>query len=77
MLRTTLVAFALAATALAVPSGGSCNSNQEQICCSSLIGLDCLINLLGTNCGGGTYCCDSGSSGLSLINIDALNCVSL
>src|SRR5688572_17385575 len=77
-LTTTFSVLALATTALATPvemvartgggSGGSpstCNNDQKQVCCASLLGLTCLIDLLGGNCSGGTYCCSNGGSTVS------------
>jgi hypothetical protein len=46
----------------------TCNSIQQQsVCCSSsdLLSLTCLVDLLGEDCSGGTYCCDNGASTVS------------
>ncbi|VUC24801.1 unnamed protein product [Clonostachys rosea] len=89
---TTFSVITLAATAAATPvdvvartggggggGGGSstCNSNQQQVCCASIVGIDCLVDILGGNCNGGTYCCDAGGATGGLININALNCVKI
>lgn len=73
---------ALVATALAAPAevvartggGGetppsTCNNNQQQVCCAGVVGLLCLVDILGGNCNGGAYCCDSGSSVVSCQSI--------
>lgn len=73
--------LALAATAAATPvevvarTGGgggtpppttpTCDSNQHQVCCASVLGIQCLIDILGGGCSGGTYCCDAGSATVS------------
>jgi hypothetical protein len=46
----------------------TCNSIQQQsVCCSSsdFLSLTCLVDLLGEDCSGGTYCCDNGASPVS------------
>ncbi|KAI1388974.1 uncharacterized protein F4822DRAFT_404570 [Hypoxylon trugodes] len=78
---TTL--FTLAAVAIAVPTdvqarteSGECPNNQpNQVCCSNSI-LDCILPILGSPCGGTTYCCSTlPSSGP--INVSILDCVKL
>ncbi|XXG97272.1 hypothetical protein Hte_003568 [Hypoxylon texense] len=81
---TTL--FALAAVAIAAPSevaartdGSSCtNSNQEQVCCDTLLGvLTCTIQILSPVCTSQTYCCDTTAPDGTLVNIQALNCIKI
>jgi hypothetical protein len=76
---TTLSVIALAGAAAATPveiearTGGgggggntpTCDSNQHQVCCASVIGVQCLIDILGGNCNGGTYCCNAGGASVS------------
>ncbi|KAJ6442347.1 NADH-ubiquinone oxidoreductase [Purpureocillium lavendulum] len=62
--------LALAATAVAAPAdleartGGNtppppsnCNNNGKQVCCSGL--LTCLVQVLGSPCNNGAYCCQT------------------
>ncbi|KAI1395484.1 hydrophobin 3 precursor [Hypoxylon fuscum] len=81
---TTL--FTLAAVATAVPTeiqartggdgGNSCNNSQQaQVCCNGL--LNCLVQVIGSQCTGQAYCCSTTEPTGTLINISALNCVQL
>ncbi|PHH81476.1 hypothetical protein CDD83_3573 [Cordyceps sp. RAO-2017] len=84
---TALVA--LAGVAAAVPAdleartgggggGGSktCSaSGYKQVCCNGL--LNCVVQVLGSNCGNSAYCCKTDASTGGLVNIALLNCVSL
>ena len=45
--------------------GSTCDNNQQQVCCSSVLSLVCLVDILGGNCNGGTFCCDNGASVVS------------
>ncbi|KAL7935758.1 hydrophobin 3 precursor [Trichoderma chlorosporum] len=89
-MKYTTALIALAATAIAMPTGsqennkggngggGVCNTNQVNICCNGILaGLLCDVGVLGTGCGGGSYCCDSGAEQGGLINLNLLNCVAL
>ncbi|PFH55179.1 hypothetical protein XA68_10497 [Ophiocordyceps unilateralis] len=70
---------ALAAAAIAAPSeatGGTCNGNQKQVCCSGNL-LACLVQVLGTACNGQRYCCSTSAGTGALVNVQALNCVQL
>ncbi|KAI5919136.1 hypothetical protein F4810DRAFT_688508 [Camillea tinctor] len=55
----------------------SCSNTQAQVCCSGLLELNCLVQLIGNQCSGQAYCCDTSAAAGSLINIQALNCISL
>ncbi|KAG5983799.1 hypothetical protein E4U55_007114 [Claviceps digitariae] len=75
--------LALAATVIAAPTGSTggdvCSNHPENtnyVCCQGglLGGILCNINLLGNNCGGGSYCCASAPSTGGLINI-GLDCL--
>ncbi|KAI1411201.1 hypothetical protein F5Y13DRAFT_64130 [Hypoxylon sp. FL1857] len=87
---TTL--FALAAVATAAPAevevrtGGNptptcANEQPNQVCCSGILGLNCVLSIIGQECGGTAYCCNnqavSPSGGLIVANLNLLNCVSL
>ncbi|KAM5386447.1 hypothetical protein ACJZ2D_000410 [Fusarium nematophilum] len=77
----------LAATALAAPTEGNgggkggdvnvCSNEQSQVCCNGGLLGGCFVQILGSACDGGSYCCESGSATGTLININALNCVNL
>ena len=63
---TTL--FTLAAVAVAAPTEvvarteGGCNNEQpNQVCCTGI--LNCVVQVLGANCGGQAYCCDASGAG--------------
>ncbi|KAI8714961.1 hypothetical protein NCS52_01002700 [Fusarium sp. LHS14.1] len=75
--------LAMAATAIAAPtevearsggSAGSCNANAQQVCCN---GLNCLVQILGKNCDGSAYCCQTSAPVGNLINVALLNCVNI
>jgi hypothetical protein len=61
----TILAVAMTASALpaeqvaprAANQVASCNNVQSQVCCDGVVG--CTLNVLGTTCDGGSYCCDS------------------
>ncbi|CCE34646.1 hypothetical protein E4U22_005922 [Claviceps purpurea] len=83
-MKYTAAIVALAATVIAIPTGGggdssgSCNNDHPNyVCCQGglLGGILCNLNLLGTNCGGGSYCCKSAPQ-TGLINI-GLECIKL
>ncbi|KAG5990485.1 hypothetical protein E4U52_004528 [Claviceps spartinae] len=82
-MKYTAAIVALAATVIAIPTGGgdnsySCNNDHPNyVCCQGglLGGILCNINLLGNNCGGGSYCCKSAPQ-TGLINI-GLECIKL
>jgi hypothetical protein len=76
---TAISMLAMATMAMASPAvqarnygnggggGGSstCNNNQQSVCCQSVLSLICLVDILGGNCNGGTFCCDEGASVVS------------
>jgi hypothetical protein len=74
--------LAVAMTASALPSevaprlGGitSCSSQSANVCCNGLAA-DCLVTLLGKNCDGSSYCCETNAVQGGLVNVNALNCV--
>lgn len=36
----------------------TCNNNQKNVCCNSVLGiLGCAVNVLGGSCTGSSYCC--------------------
>jgi len=68
--------LALAMTAAALPAAenvdllartnpipnppSTCNNNQQNVCCNSLLGiLGCAVNILGGPCTGSSYCCNT------------------
>ncbi|KAK7943588.1 uncharacterized protein PG986_012701 [Apiospora aurea] len=58
--------------------GGStktCSGNTKQTCCNGL--LNCVVQVLGSQCSGGVYCCNTSAGTGSIINIQALNCLKL
>ncbi|KAJ3537299.1 hypothetical protein NM208_g6374 [Fusarium decemcellulare] len=89
----TLATFTMAIVALAAPAeleartgGGSggggnpttCSSTgQKQVCCNGVLALNCLVQILGSQCSGDAYCCETGAPIGSLITINALNCINL
>ncbi|KAG6009760.1 hypothetical protein E4U43_008680 [Claviceps pusilla] len=85
-MKCAAVVLALAATALAVPTGSSdtvCSNDSSHTnlyCCNSgipILGqLLCNINLGGTTCGGSAWCCTSSTAQNGLINV-GLNCIQL
>ncbi|PFH57710.1 hypothetical protein XA68_14673 [Ophiocordyceps unilateralis] len=73
---------ALAAVAVAAPAdveprtASRCNAvGQRQVCCGGLLG--CLVQVLGSTCSTRAYCCETGASTGGLVNVNALNCLSL
>ncbi|RDA94963.1 hypothetical protein CP533_0126 [Ophiocordyceps camponoti-saundersi (nom. inval.)] len=72
----------------AMPAG-SCNApNQKPVCCNNQAGGTsgilagilsgaCSVQVLGSNCQAKAYCCENGASNGGLINVNALNCVSV
>ncbi|KAG5972499.1 hypothetical protein E4U58_006501 [Claviceps cyperi] len=82
-MKYTAAIVALATTVIAIPTGGGDNSNScnndhpNYVCCQGglLGGILCNLNLLGNNCGGGSYCCKSAPQ-TGLINI-GLECIKL
>ncbi|KAH6640639.1 hypothetical protein F5144DRAFT_590072 [Chaetomium tenue] len=73
--------LAVAMTASALPSevaprlGGitSCSSQSANVCCNGLA--SCLVTVVGKNCDGSSYCCETNAVQGGLVNVDALNCV--
>ncbi|KAK8147736.1 hypothetical protein G3M48_001092 [Beauveria asiatica] len=92
-MKFSLATIALAATVVASPtggnppSGGTCNvngnNNGKVVCCNSAIPivgqLLCNVLAIGNTCNSNqkTYCCNTNSQAGSLINVVALNCVSI
>ncbi|RSL41879.1 hypothetical protein CEP53_012501 [Fusarium sp. AF-6] len=85
-MKFTIVAsiLAMAATAIAAPteveargggSAGSCNANAQQVCCNGI--LSCAVQVLGKNCDGSAYCCETAAPVGTLINVALLNCVDI
>ncbi len=66
--------LAVAMTASAIPSGGkggggsteinACSSKTANVCCGSTV-LGCLITLIGKECAGESYCCDTNAPEVS------------
>ncbi|RCI17063.1 hypothetical protein L249_1792 [Ophiocordyceps polyrhachis-furcata BCC 54312] len=85
--------LALAAVAIAAPAdieprtgGSTCSApNEKPVCCntSGSSGLltsllnPCAVQVLGSNCQAKAYCCKTDASTGGLVNVNALNCVSL
>ncbi|RSL59907.1 hypothetical protein CEP54_007048 [Fusarium duplospermum] len=76
--------LAMAATAIAAPteveargggSAASCNANAQQVCCNGI--LSCAVQILGKNCDGSAYCCETAAPVGTLINVALLNCVDI
>ncbi|WZH40849.1 Hydrophobin 3 [Fusarium acuminatum] len=80
--------LAMATAAIAAPAeveartgkGGNnpvCSAQNTQVCCNGL--LSCAVQVLGGNCGGNAYCCETDAPVVSgaLINVALLNCVDL
>ncbi|KAK3904908.1 hypothetical protein C8A05DRAFT_13260 [Staphylotrichum tortipilum] len=75
--------LAVAMTASAVPSGhgggsaeiNACSSKTANVCCGGLLG--CVITLVGKECEGSSYCCDTTAPQGGVIDVNALNCVKL
>ncbi|CAG1994584.1 hypothetical protein SNK03_010382 [Fusarium graminearum] len=77
---TLTTVFALVAAAVAAPhgSGGNnpvCSAQNNQVCCNGL--LSCAVQVLGSNCNGNAYCCNTEAPTGALINVALLNCVDL
>ncbi|UPK94784.1 hypothetical protein LCI18_005719 [Fusarium solani-melongenae] len=81
---TVASVLTMAATAITAPtkaeargggSAGSCNANAQQVCCSGL--LNCVAQVLGKNCDGSAYCCQTSAPDGTLVNIALLNCVDI
>jgi hypothetical protein len=85
-------AMALAMTATALPAGEnvdmlaprtgpSCNNNQHTVCCNSVLpilgNILCSVGILGSSCGGGTYCCSADAAPGTVINLQLLNCAKI
>ncbi|KAG0251614.1 hypothetical protein BGZ95_006848, partial [Linnemannia exigua] len=61
--------------AAANPTPGKCNvSGHQQVCCTGLLNVSCLIQILGSPCGGRAFCCETGDSVGGLVNVNLLNC---
>ncbi|KAK6854154.1 hypothetical protein PG995_009247 [Apiospora arundinis] len=56
-------------------SSKTCSGDTKQVCCNGL--LNCVVQVLGSQCSGGVYCCNTSSGTGSIINIQALNCIKL
>ncbi|RSM18259.1 hypothetical protein CDV31_002985 [Fusarium ambrosium] len=81
-MKFTIVASALAMAVSACAtgtgggsSGGSCNANTKQVCCNGLA--NCLVQVVGKNCDGSAYCCNTEAPVGALVNVALLNCVDL
>lgn len=70
LLTVAMTASALPAEPAAAPNavvartggGGSCNSNQQPVCCNGLLGgLLCTVGLIAGTCNGEAYCCQTNS----------------
>ncbi|OTA82455.1 hypothetical protein M434DRAFT_37107 [Hypoxylon sp. CO27-5] len=87
---TTL--FALATVAVAAPAEvevrtgnptPTCpNEQPNQVCCSGgILGLNCVLSIIGQECGGTAYCCNNQvlnpQGGLINVNLNLLNCVDI
>ncbi|KAM0296923.1 hypothetical protein HYE67_005521 [Fusarium culmorum] len=78
---TLTTVFALVAAAVAAPHGSSggnnpvCSAQNNQVCCNGL--LSCAVQVLGSNCNGNAYCCNTEAPTGTLINVALLNCVDL
>ncbi|KAF2493790.1 hypothetical protein BU16DRAFT_619016 [Lophium mytilinum] len=71
----SILSLALA-TSAAPNDGGSCNGgNNKQVCCTGV--LNCVVQVLGSNCDASTYCCSTDATTGAIISINALNCVKL
>ncbi|KAK3293139.1 uncharacterized protein B0H64DRAFT_444428 [Chaetomium fimeti] len=84
-------ALALAMTASALPTGenvdtlaprtygtpaASCTNNQQSVCCNGPLGaLSCAVTVLGSTCGGQSYCCETNAAPGTVVNVQLLNCV--
>lgn len=84
-MKYTTALIALAATAIAVPTGGdqggqkgkgggsnggTCNTNQNAVCCNGFLGgIVCNVGILGTGCNSGSYCCDSSANQVSFTQL--------
>ncbi|KAK4237131.1 hypothetical protein C8A03DRAFT_34946 [Achaetomium macrosporum] len=80
---------ALAMTASALPAAENvdilakrttpaptCSNNNQPVCCNGLLGvLLCAVSVVGGNCEGSSYCCETNAPVGSLINLQLLNCV--
>lgn len=43
--------------------GSLCNNNQQPVCCNGLLGiLGCAVGILGNNCEGASYCCETNAA---------------
>lgn len=73
---TVASVLAMAATAIAAPadvearggghgSGGSCSADTQQVCCNGI--LSCAVQVLGKNCDGSAYCCQTGAPVVSFL----------
>ncbi|KAJ4309163.1 hypothetical protein N0V84_011669 [Fusarium piperis] len=81
---TVASVLAMAATAIATPteveargggSAGPCNANAQQVCCNGL--LQCAVQVLGKNCDGSAYCCETAAPVGTLINTALLKSVNI
>ncbi|KAM4061184.1 hypothetical protein HRG_009935 [Hirsutella rhossiliensis] len=86
-MKFTAAIFALAAVAIAAPAeietrsrsttASECSAHGGvQACCNGLA-LNCLVQVLGSNCNNNAYCCDSGEAVGGLVNVQALNCAKI
>jgi hypothetical protein len=88
----TGLALAMAATALPAGENvdmlaprtenpPSCSNNQHVVCCNSVLpilgDILCAVGILGSGCGGGTYCCSANGAPAGLISLNALNCLKI
>ncbi|KAH7262805.1 hypothetical protein BKA59DRAFT_505827 [Fusarium tricinctum] len=85
---TTIASIlAMATVAIAAPApadieartgGGNtpvCSAQAKQVCCNGL--LSCAVQVLGGNCGGNSYCCQTNAPVGAFINVALLNCVDI
>ncbi|KAJ4168676.1 hypothetical protein NW754_010599 [Fusarium falciforme] len=53
-----------------------CSVENKQVCCNGL--LNCAVQILGDSCkGGNAYCCNTGATPGTWINIALANCVDI
>ncbi|RDA88796.1 hypothetical protein CP532_5503 [Ophiocordyceps camponoti-leonardi (nom. inval.)] len=87
VLALAAVAIAAPTAEIEPRTAGNCNAHTEKpVCCNAgsssgllagLLGGACTVQVLGSPCQGKTYCCQNGASSGGLINVNALNCVSV
>ncbi|CAG7561889.1 unnamed protein product [Fusarium equiseti] len=83
VLTMAVAAIAAPADILEARTGGGsgggnnavCSAQNNQVCCNGL--LSCAVQVLGSNCNGNSYCCESDAPVGALVNVALLNCVKL